>query len=82
MDFLIDNFIYLAPFLGVVGLIVMFFKSSWVSKQDAGDKKMRELSDHISKGAMAFLVAEWRVLGIFSVFAAIILAWSGTLIET
>ena len=82
MDFLIGNFIYLAPFLGVVGLIVMFFKSSWVSKQDAGDKKMIELSDHISKGAMAFLVAEWKVLGIFSVFAAIILAWSGTLIET
>ncbi|MAZ55678.1 MAG: sodium-translocating pyrophosphatase [Flavobacteriales bacterium] len=82
MDFLIDNFIYLAPFLGIIGLMVMFFKSSWVSKQDSGDKKMIELSDHISKGAMAFLVAEWKVLGVFSVFAAIVLAWSGTLIET
>ncbi len=82
MDFLINNFIYLAPFLGIIGLMVMFFKSSWVSKQDPGDKKMIELSDHISKGAMAFLVAEWKVLGLFSVFAAIVLAWSGTLIET
>jgi len=82
MDFFISNFIYLAPALGCVGLIVMFFKSSWVSKQDPGDKKMVEISNHIAKGAMAFLVAEWKVLGIFSVFAAIVLAWSGTLIET
>ena len=82
MDFFIGNFIYIAPALGLLGLIVMFLKSSWVSRQDPGDKKMVELSNHIAKGAMAFLVAEWKVLGIFSVFAAVILAWSGTLIET
>ena len=41
-------------------------------------KKMIELSNHIAKGAMAFLVAEWRVLAVFAVFAAVILAWSGT----
>ena len=82
MEFLTSNLIYIAPLLGLVGLIVMFFQSSWVSKQDPGDKKMVELSSHIAKGAMAFLVAEWKVLAIFSVFAATILAWSGTLIET
>ena len=82
MGFIVDNFIYLAPILGAFGLVVMFVQSSWVSKQDAGDKKMKELSDYIANGAMAFLVAEWRVLGIFSIFAALILAWSGTLIET
>jgi len=64
--------------MGIIGLIVMFIKSSWVSKQDPGDKKMVELSNHIAKGAMAFLVAEWRVLAVFAVFAAGILAWSGT----
>ena len=35
--------IYLAPALGILGLIVMAIKSAWVSKQDAGDKKMQSL---------------------------------------
>ena len=83
MDFLAENnLIYIAPILGVVGLIVMFVKLSWVSKQDPGDKKMTDLAGHISRGAMAFLVAEWKVLAIFSVIAASLLAWSGTLIES
>ena len=82
MDFLSSSLIYIAPLLGVFGLIIMFIKSSWVSKQNPGDEKMIKLSNHIAKGAMAFLVAEWKVLGVFSVFAAIVLAWSGTLVET
>ena len=82
MLFTEENLIYLVPAMGVLGLIVMFIKSSWISKQDAGDEKMVTLSNHIAKGAMAFLVAEWKVLGIFSVIAASLLAWSGTLVET
>ena len=82
MLFTEENLIYLVPVMGVLGLIVMFIKSRWVSKQDAGDEKMVTLSSHIAKGAMAFLVAEWKVLGIFSVIAAGLLAWSGTLVET
>ena len=66
MDFLKENLIYVAPILGVVGLIVMFIKASWVSKQKAGDKKMQTLAGHIADGAMAFLKAEWRVLSVFS----------------
>ena len=78
MEFLNSNILYIVPFLGLIGLIVMFIKSSWVSKQDPGDKKMIELADHIARGAMAFLMAEWRVLAVFAVFAAGVLAWSGT----
>ncbi len=81
MEFIEENLIYFIPVLGVVGLLVMFLKSTWVSKQDPGDEKMVGLSNHIAKGAMAFLVAEWKVLGVFSVFAAIILAFSGTVPE-
>ncbi len=81
MEFIEENLIYIVPVLGVFGLLVMFLKSSWVSRQDAGDEKMVGLSNHIAKGAMAFLVAEWKVLAVFSVFAAIILAVSGTVPE-
>ena len=71
--------IYLVPALGILGLLVMAVKSAWVSKQDAGDEKMQELAGHIADGAMAFLKAEWRVLSIFVLFTAVLLAYSGTI---
>jgi K(+)-stimulated pyrophosphate-energized sodium pump len=74
-----NSILYLVPALGVVGLIVMAIKSAWVSKQDAGDKNMQELAGYIADGAMAFLKAEWKVLSIFVVFAAALLAYSGTI---
>ena len=82
MEFLTNNLIYLVPALGVLGLVIMAIKSAWVSKQDAGDENMVELADHIAKGAMAFLKAEWKVLGYFAVISGLLLAYSGTLVET
>jgi K(+)-stimulated pyrophosphate-energized sodium pump len=73
--------IYLAPAFGVLGLLVMAIKSAWISKQDAGDANMRELAGHIADGAMAFLKAEWRVLSIFVLITALLLAYSGTIHE-
>src|SRR6201993_1631555 len=73
-----ESIIYLVPALGIVGLLVMAIKSAWVSKQDAGDKNMQELAGYIADGAMAFLKAEWKVLSYFVVFAAALLAYSGT----
>ena len=74
--------LYLVPALGILGLIVMAVKSAWVTKQNAGDANMIELADHIAKGSMAFLKAEWKVLAYFAVITAILLAWSGTLVDT
>jgi K(+)-stimulated pyrophosphate-energized sodium pump len=76
-----ENVIYLVPALGIVGLLVMAIKSAWVNKQDAGDATMTELAGHIADGAMAFLKAEWKVLGIFVAIAAALLAYSGTIHE-
>ncbi len=76
-----ESIIYLIPALGIVGLLVMAVKSAWVSKQDAGDDKMKELAGYIADGAMAFLKAEWKVLSIFVVFVAALLAYSGTIHE-
>ncbi len=73
--------IYLVPAFGVIGLLVMAYKSAWVGKQDAGDQNMQDLAKHIADGAMAFLKAEWRVLSIFVVITAALLAYSGTIHE-
>ncbi len=77
-----DNIIYLIPALGIVGLIVMGIKSAWVTKQETGNETMNELTGYIADGAMAFLKAEWKVLSYFVVIAGLLLAWSGTTVET
>jgi K(+)-stimulated pyrophosphate-energized sodium pump len=81
MEFLQNNLIYFIPVLGLIGILVMAIKSAWVNKQDAGDEKMQELAGYIADGAMAFLKAEWKVLSIFVVFTAALLAYSGSVHE-
>jgi len=76
-----NSILYLIPAFGVIGLLAMAIKSAWVSKQDAGDAKMQELAGYIANGAMAFLRAEWKILGYFAIIAALLLGWSGTLVE-
>ncbi len=77
-----DSLIYLIPLFGVVGLVYMFVLQNWVNKQDAGDGTMQEISKAIAEGALAFLNAEYRVLGIFVVIASILLGWLSTQVET
>ncbi|MCO6358469.1 K(+)-stimulated pyrophosphate-energized sodium pump [Roseivirga pacifica] len=77
-----SNLIYVVPLLGVIGLLVMATKFRWVNAQDAGDEKMKGLAKHIREGALAFLSAEYRVLAIFVVVAAILLGIISTLVET
>jgi K(+)-stimulated pyrophosphate-energized sodium pump len=66
--------IYVPIALAILGLIYMWIKQSWVLKQDAGDGKMKEISDHIYEGALAFLKAEYRLLAIFVVIVSVLLA--------
>ena len=77
-----NSIVYIVPVLGLIGLIFMILKASWVTKQDAGNEKMKEISDAIAAGALAFLKAEWKVLGIFGAVVSVLLAWSGTLVES
>ncbi|HEX7903113.1 MAG TPA: sodium-translocating pyrophosphatase [Chitinophagaceae bacterium] len=69
-----DKLIYLVPVMGIIGLLYTFVKFNWVAKQDAGTDRMKEISNFIAEGAMAFLKAEWKVLGYFVVIVGILLA--------
>ncbi len=73
-----DKLIYLVPVMGLIGLIYTFIKFNWVSKQDAGTDRMKEISKYIAEGAMAFLKAEWKILGYFVVIVGILLAVMAT----
>ncbi|AZB07483.1 sodium-translocating pyrophosphatase [Chryseobacterium sp. G0162] len=68
----------LVPIFGVVALVYTFLQSNWVSKQNAGNEKMKTISGHIADGAMAFLKAEYKVLAYFVVVVAILLAVMGS----
>jgi K(+)-stimulated pyrophosphate-energized sodium pump len=70
--------IYLVPVMALVGLFYTFAKSRWVARQDAGNDRMKEISNYIAQGAMAFLKAEWKILGYFVVIVAILLAVMAT----
>ena len=74
--------IYLPIILSVIGLIYMLIKKAWVMKQDAGDGKMKEISDYIYEGALAFLKAEYRLLTFFVLGASAVLAGVAYMVPT
>lgn len=70
-----DMILYVIPALGLVGLAYMLFVALWVNKRDAGTEKMQGIAKAISEGAMAFLKAEYRILAIYVLITAGLLAW-------
>src|SRR5690606_5487142 len=83
-NFLIFNVVsmnalfYLVPCLGLVALLFTLVKGNWVSRQSAGNDRMKEISTYIADGAMAFLKAEYKILAYFVVIAAILLGVMGS----
>ncbi len=74
--------IYVPIIMAIIGLLFMWMKRSWVLKQDPGDGKMKEISDYIYEGALAFLKAEYRLLTFFVIGASIVLAGVSQFVET
>lgn len=72
-----ENLIYAIPGAGVIALLFVYLRSSWVSKQEEGSEKMSRIAKNIADGAMAFLKAEYRILAIFVIGVAILLAIKG-----
>jgi K(+)-stimulated pyrophosphate-energized sodium pump len=73
-----DCLFYAVPAMGIVGLLYTLLKFNWVAKQDAGNARMKEISTYIAEGAMAFLKAEWKILGYFVVIVALLLGFMAT----
>ncbi|WP_032122209.1 sodium-translocating pyrophosphatase [Clostridium amazonitimonense] len=67
-------YIYLAAASGILALIFAFILASGISKQSAGNDRMKEISGYIHEGAMAFLNREYRYLAVFVVIVGVIIA--------
>jgi K(+)-stimulated pyrophosphate-energized sodium pump len=65
-----------SPLLGLVGLGGALVLYLYVLRQPTGTDLMKELSDRIHEGAMAFLRREYSVLGVFLVVVAALLWWA------
>ena len=74
--------IFLPIGLALLGLAYMTYKKSWVMNQDAGDGKMKEISDHIYEGALAFLNAEYKLLSIFVLIVSLALTAVSLIVPT
>ena len=73
-----ENLVYALPVIGVLALLFVFWRSSWISRQDEGTPRMSRIAHNIAVGSMAFLKAEYRVLSIFVIAVAVLLAIKGT----
>ena len=69
--------IKILPAFGILGLLFVFVKNNWVTKQEVGNVKMATIAKNISSGAMSFLKAEYKILSIFVICLAILLYIKG-----
>ena len=65
----------LIPLLGIVALLFAYIKASWINRQDMGTDRMKEICGYVREGAMAFLASEYKILAIFVVCVAALLAF-------
>ncbi|MGV3657933.1 MAG: sodium-translocating pyrophosphatase [Chitinophagaceae bacterium] len=70
-----DSYVYLVPAMGLIGLLYTLWKFNWVGRQEAGTDRMKEISNYIAEGAMAFLRAEWKILTYFVIIVGLLLGF-------
>ena len=71
-----EKLTYIIPLFGIIALVFAYIKASWVNKQDIGTDRMKEICGYVRDGAMAFLAREYKVLAIFVVCVAALLAFA------
>lgn len=70
-----SELVWLGTVAGILALGYAFIKSRWINKQDPGNEKMQAIGHAVREGAMAFLAREYKVLSIFVIAVAVLLAW-------
>ena len=63
----------IAPVAGIISLLSAIYLYFYVSRQDSGTEKMREISGAIEEGAKAYLKRQYYTLAIFVAVVAVVL---------
>lgn len=69
------DLVWLGVVTGVFALAYAFLKTRWINKQNPGNEKMQAIGQAVREGAMAFLAREYKVLAVFVIAVAALLAW-------
>ncbi len=77
-----EYWVVYGPILGIIGLVVAGLIFMYVKSQPTGNETMFEISEMIHEGAMAFLKREYKIVSIFVIVVAVLLAiflgiWTG-----
>ncbi len=72
-----NSLVYIIPVFGILALVFTYIRSQWVGRQEEGTETMKNIARYITDGAMAFLKAEYKILSIFVILVAILLAIQG-----
>lgn len=70
-----EKYIIFAPLMGAAALVFAFLLTSRIIKSPVGNERMKEISDAIHEGAMAFLNREYKALVVFIIILFGALAW-------
>jgi K(+)-stimulated pyrophosphate-energized sodium pump len=73
MDFTMELPLLLGFAGGLLALAYAIWKSRWIMALEVPDEKLKRIGGYVAKGAMAFLVREYKVLLPFAVAAAVLL---------
>ena len=68
------NNLYFVIGAGILAMLYAFWKTTWITSQDQGTERMKQIGSSIADGAMAFLKAEYRILSIFVLAVAVLLS--------
>jgi K(+)-stimulated pyrophosphate-energized sodium pump len=67
------EWLFIAPIAGIISILAAVYLYFYVSKQDSGNERMREISGAIREGANAYLKRQYSTLAIFVVIVALVL---------
>ena len=69
--------ILFALICGVAGVLYALMTAGWVTKQDAGNEKMQEISNAVREGAIAFLTREYKTVAYVAAVLFVLLFFLG-----
>jgi len=72
-----SSIILFALVCGGLGVAYALMTAAWVTKQDSGTDRMRQISDAVKEGATAFLRREYKTVAIVGVVLAVVLLYLG-----
>ena len=67
------DWLLIAPIAGIISILAAVYLYFYVSKQDSGNERMREISNAIKEGANAYLKRQYSTLAIFVIIVAVLL---------